>query len=229
MKNFFCALLFALSINLSIQAQHGHKPSNNKLLFHGTVKTVVYDDEYGTEKHFLDTGKRLIPLSFKNGDLLNSKVSIKGRLNGAGVIIPDEIKILEKPQDSSNIATSGSRRILVLLLNFTNDTSEPISTEQARSKIFTISKSTNAYFQQVSGGQLKIVGQQREDGDILGWLTLPFTNENCLNLLHTEWTAAADNLAALNGVNVNSYQSVVYAFRHAPGCANLFAGRATTG
>jgi hypothetical protein len=136
------------------------------------------------------------------------KVSIRGNLNGKGVLAPNKIEMLEQLKANLDVPVFSSRTTAVILLNFTNDTSQRISLEQARRIVFTDGYSANAYWQQVSDGRFRLVGSQRENGDVFGYLTLPFTNSDCTyNRAFFDWVPAAAQLAQQNGINLSLYQT----------------------
>ena len=53
-------------------------------------------------------------------------------------------------------------------------------------------------------------------GDVYGWYTLPMSNAGCTV---SNWAAAANTAAANAGVNLSTYQHVVYAFPFADSCS----------
>lgn len=230
MTKYFLALLAAFLFNFSIQPEQTKNSNDNTHVFQGVIKTIIFDDEQIAQKQFLDTGSRIFPISLETNGLVNAKVSITGKLNSQGVIVPDKIEVLEQQSKAVlDVPVSGVRTVAVLLLNFSNDTSQPISIEQARRRIFTNSTSANAYYQQVSDGRLRFTGIQRSDGDIFGYLTLPFTNANCTDArVLSEWQPAARTLAGQNGINLSLYHHVIYVFpQDMPGCSS--GGYATLG
>jgi hypothetical protein len=212
-KNNLFAPFVVLIICLSIHAQSHQNSANQKHNFEGIVRTLVFEDEKGSNRHFLDTGNEYIEIALEDGKFTNAKVSITGKLNFENIIIPEKIKVLAAHSTVSAIPVSGSRKVLVLLLNYQNDTSEPASIAQIRNKIFTDVTSPNQYFQQLSGNRLRLSGIQSPEGDVFGYFTLPFNTDYCDNrTIIVKCQAAADNLALNSGINVNSYQSVIYLF-----------------
>lgn len=192
------------------------------VVFEGELKIVIFEDGKETERLFLETRGGLVPVSAANDKLLNRKVLIEGELNKSGVLIPKKIEVLQ-PSAALAIPVAGARTTLALLLNFTNDQSQPVSPQQVRDSIFTGAVSADAFYREVSGNRLRLVGRQRADGDVTNWLTLPLTNENCQTMESNQWTAAADNLAAAQGFDTNLYQTVIYVFANPPGCINAFS------
>jgi len=212
---------------LTVQAQRGKYQANQITVLEGIVKTLIIEDDKGTKQHFLDTGKQLFALALENEDLLNARVSVTGRFNAEKTLIPEKIKVLDAAKAASNIPVAGSRKVLALLLNFQNNTAQPVSTAEVKSKIFTDVKSPNHYYQQVSENRLRLSGIQSPEGDVAGYFTLPYTNEGC-NIY--EWTPVADQLAADSGININLYQSVIYLFAgNNPNCNGVSASLGVIG
>jgi hypothetical protein len=209
-------LYVILIFNLSIQAQRNHQVSQSGVL-EGIVRTVIVEDDKATKRHFLDTGNQLFALKLESEDLVNAKVSVTGRFDAEHTLVPTKIKVLDVAKAASNFPVSGTRKVLVLLLNFQNNASQPVSAAEVKNKIFTDAKSPNHYYQQVSGNRMRLGGIQSAEGDVAGYFTLPYTNEGC-NIY--EWTPAADQIAASHGINVNLYQSVIYLFAgNEPDCS----------
>ncbi len=229
LKHLIIVFLFitVLGSLLTVQAQRDKHRANQNAVLEGVVRTIVIEDDKGTKQHFLDTGKQFFALALENEDLLNARVSITGKFNAENTIIPEKIKVLDGAKAASNIPVSGSRKVLALLLNFQNDTSQPVSTTEVKRQIFTDVKSPNQFYQQVSGNRLRLNGIQSPEGDVAGYFTLPFTNEGCN---YYDWSAAADQLAADNGININLYQSVIYLFAgNDPNCNGVSASYGVIG
>jgi len=212
---------------LTVQAQRGKYQANQSVILEGIVRIVIAENDKGTKQYILDTGKQLFALALEKENLLNARVSVTGRLNAENIVIPEKIKVLDAAKAVSNIPVAGSRKVLALLLNFQNNTAQPVSAAEVKSKIFTDVKSPNQYYQQVSGNRLRLSGIQSPEGDVAGYFTLPFTNEGC-NIY--EWTPAADQLAADSGININLYQSVIYLFAgNNPNCVGASASLGVIG
>jgi hypothetical protein len=107
-------------------------------------------------------------------------------------------------------SSTGQRRVAVVLLNFTNDTSQPYTSSFAAGVAFTNTNSVAAYYSQTSWGQLKIAG------DVFGWYTIPYSNSGCA---YSTWATAANAAASAAGVDLSAYDNVVYAFPSASSCS----------
>ena len=62
----------------------------------------------------------------------------------------------------------GEHKVLGILINFTNDPSEPFSLDELRNALFNGPKSMAAYYNEASFGQMRF------SGDAMGYLTIPY-------------------------------------------------------
>jgi hypothetical protein len=115
---------------------------------------------------------------------------------------------VSSPSTSASVST-GARRVAVVLLNFSNDASQPYTPSFAAGVAFTNTNSVAAYYAETSHGQLTL------SGDVFGWYTIPESNANCST---SSWASSANAAAAAVGVDLNAYDNVVYAFPTAASC-----------
>jgi chitodextrinase len=106
-------------------------------------------------------------------------------------------------------AVTGTKSVAVILLNFSNDTSQPWTTATVNGVVFNNANSVNAYYQDSSDGQLSLAG------DTFGWYTIGSDNSGCQ---YSTWATQARNAATAAGVNLSLYQYTVYAFPSASSC-----------
>lgn len=128
--------------------------------------------------------------------------------------------------------TPGPRRMAVVLLNFTNDGSQPWTPADARALVFTGPRSGNAYLQEVSSARVSLTGIQRADGDVFGWFTVPYDNADCdafdgTELRYRRWALAAQAAVAAQGVDLSAYDHVMFAWPRTESC--LWNGRGQLG
>ena len=100
-------------------------------------------------------------------------------------------------------ATTYDVPTLVLLVNFSNDTSQPYTVATARGVAFDNPDSIHQYWLDSSGGQVNV------HGEVHGWYTIADTNEDC-DL--SAWQTKAKAAATADGVNVASFGHVIYGF-----------------
>jgi len=106
-------------------------------------------------------------------------------------------------------AITGAKRLAVILINFSDNTSQPFTPAFAAGVAFTNADSAATYYSESSWGKVTL------SGDVFGWYTLPNTSETCD---WTGWANAADAAAAAAGVNLGTYDYREYAFPYVSSC-----------
>lgn len=209
-------------------AQQLQQNSGQWVELEGTIESYYEDHEESSDsrlRRFLVTpqGKRI--------ELLLPEQAIEhgfgSQLTVGGVLLESEEQELTymlattsnsvtstAPSNAPITQTTGDQNTLAILVNFSDDTSEPFSHTQVNQAIF---GDVNAYMYDNSFGQLSL------HGDISGWHTLSLSSSNC----DTNAIRDAANTAATNdGANLNAYQRIIYIF---PNNACGFAGAASVG
>ena len=156
----------------------------------GLTGRPLLTDVLGT----LRQGHKQMRLQFKHRrqDLANGmRLSVRGLLYKGRLHVDHLVRIRREPRSYATVSP-GPREVVVLLINFTNDTSQPWTPAQATSTMFTGPGSVNQYFQEESFGAISMTG------DVYGWYTLPMSNAGCAV---GNWAAAANTAAATAGVN----------------------------
>lgn len=111
-------------------------------------------------------------------------------------------------------ATTGERKTAVVMVNFTDDASQPITAAEASSRVF--GQVSDFYWE--NSYQKTFLS-----GDTFGWTTAPMTKAEC------RWSKVVDagNQAMLAaGKNPADYKHFIYFFPAASGCPNV-AGNQT--
>lgn len=107
-----------------------------------------------------------------------------------------------------------NRKTAVILYNFSDDTRQPMTTDQVRSAIFTASNSVDAYYKETTFNSTRFVGKNRTDGDVLGWYTIsstyPKTPSDCAGNAVDTWAAQARQLAQAAGNDLSGYDHYLY-------------------
>ena len=159
----------------------------------------------------VDTGAAgLVPVEMDTGvagRLAGKRVSVQGEMRGKTLVAA--AGGVQQTGGSVVAAATGAKRIAVLLVNFTNDTAQPWTASTVRGVVFDNSDSVAAYYQDASAGQLTM------SGDVYGWFTIPDDNAGCD---YSGWGGLARTAAANAGVNLSSYNNVVYAWPSASSC-----------
>jgi hypothetical protein len=206
----FLALAVALAAPATASAHVG-----DAVTLEGTLE-FTHSDNFQQQKAYyyysLRQGKKTTRLDighWRKGLRNGMKLRVRGRLDHGGLAV-EKLKTLHRsPVRALAAATPGARRVAVLLFNFANDRSQPWTTAQASSTMFTAAGSVANYFQEESFGSTTM------SGDVFGWYQLPQASSGCA--IDT-WAATANQMAAAAGVNLSSYQHVVYAFPYVMDC-----------
>lgn len=208
-------------------------PAENKRYFEkreeikGELEVISECDDYeGRTDYFLKTENERIRIYSTNPleeeFLTGSKIQVKGlRLNDAMVVESENFQ-----KESANIEavnsvlpnTFGEQKLLVLLVNFQNNQTQPYTVDQVNNLIFndTNTSSVTSYYREASFGQTWFTG------DTFGWLTLNMTDGCDYTRIASNAKSAAQNA----GVNLSAYQRFMYIYP-ASGCG--YSGLGTLG
>jgi hypothetical protein len=201
------AVLACLAFAPAALAHAGHGYANGTLLtWHGDTFGPAVSSGQG-----VDTGiAGIVPVSLRQpvaARLAGKRVSVQGARRG-GVLVPAAGGATQTG-GSVLAAVSGTRRVAVLLLNFTNTTAQPWTPAAVRNVVFDGSTSVAAYYGDASYGQFGFTG------DVFGWYTIPDDNAGCD---YVGWGSKARAAAAAAGVDLSPYSQIVYAFPSASSC-----------
>ncbi|MFZ5892759.1 MAG: hypothetical protein ACOY0T_16995 [Myxococcota bacterium] len=147
------------------------------------------------------------------------KLRVFGTLDGAAVHVSD-IEVMSKPD--ANVASNAQeliaatpRKVAVILANFSNNTSQPITPAAARDLVFAGTQSSNAYFKEMSFGIRSLVGKLAPTGDVFGWYTIAASNNPCD---YSAWGSAARAAAQSAGVDLTGYDHIIHYFPSSSAC-----------
>ncbi len=106
-------------------------------------------------------------------------------------------------------------KLAIILLNFPDAPSTPITPEKVERQVFSSASSVNAFYQEASFGKVGF------EGRVYGWYTAPQARgKNCEPYKDvTAWMQMANDQAAVDGFSPSSYDKVVYAFPKNDACA----------
>ena len=113
-----------------------------------------------------------------------------------------------------------TRKVIVMLVNFSDDTSEPWTTNEIAHALFTASNSVSTFYLENSYGKLAFAG------DVVGWFTIPFTATNCARN-YLNWMEAANEAATQSGVSLADYEHRIFILNRTSTCP--FTGNGSTG
>ncbi len=183
-------------------------------LFEGKLVVVHGDDFAHAHADFdysLETSQGTYTLKFAEARpelTLASRVSVTGVRSGNEIAVAAG-GITAAPGSTAVAATTGAN-VAVLLVNFSNDTSQPYTPAYANGIVFANANSVAAYYNEVSWSELTL------SGDVYGWYTIAASNATTCDF--TTWASQADQAATAAGVNLSSYNYKVYALSSAPAC-----------
>lgn len=105
---------------------------------------------------------------------------------------------------------NGPRRIAVVLINFSNNTSKPFSRSYVNGIVFANPNSVRAYFAEESGGAVQL------SGTVFDWMRIPVSNSTCE---FGAWETAAKAGLAARGVDLTTYTNFMFVFPQTNACA----------
>ncbi|HEX7473045.1 MAG TPA: hypothetical protein VF323_08165, partial [Candidatus Limnocylindrales bacterium] len=106
-------------------------------------------------------------------------------------------------------ATATPVSVAVILLNFSNDATQPVSPAAANGIMFSNANSVAKFFAEESRGAVSITGH------VYGWYTIAATDAGCA---YGTWQSQAQAAAQAAGVNFGAFDHVVFAWPFASSC-----------
>jgi hypothetical protein len=186
-------------------APHSHAPGTPDNHSHGPTSyndySVVTADGVS---HKLVFTSGLGPDDFLNG----ATVRVRGLPNGTALVVGAGAGATQVVAQAT-VAAATTKKLAVLLVNFTSNTAQPWSIPTAAATMFTNSNSVANYFAEESDGQLLVTG------DVYGYLTIDFDTTGCN---YTDLAAKARAAAAAANINLSSYTNIQYAFPNLSSC-----------
>ncbi len=152
------------------------------------------------------------------GPPTGARVSVLGERDAEGrlqVLALDVIRMPDVTAIAQALISPSPRKIAVILVNFSNNTAQPITQADARSTVFTGATSSNAYFKEISFGIRSLAGKVRTDGDVFGWYTIPSSDSPCD---YAAWGTAARTAAKNAGVDLTGYNQIIHYFPKTSAC-----------
>jgi hypothetical protein len=212
------ALAVVLCLSPSLDAQTATMSPGYNFDAQGTLETLVLDyPQAPVTRYFLNTGQERVELRFAGGEPIaistGTLVRVQGNVVGDQVMLDAatgltplaEPSLVSPTPSLSSTNTFGDQPTAVLLVNFQDDTSEPFTPAEAHQVVFT---DVDAFYRENSQNQTWL------SGDVFGYFTLPMSASSCnLNMMGD----LADQAALTSGVDVTTYQHVVYVLLE-PGC-----------
>lgn len=170
---------------------------------------LLHGDE-GHEHILLPSGGFAVPS--------DSKLRVTGTLEGDAITV-ESIDLVEDTggigTNTEELIAASPRKVAIILANFTNNTSQPITPTAARDLVFASTSSANAYFQEESFGIRSLVGKLATTGDVFGWYTISPGSTSCD---YSGWGNSARAAAQAAGVNLTGYDHVIHYFPRNSSC-----------
>lgn len=217
---FFASPSFAQSTS-SLKKNTQASSVAQQVQFEGELQ-VLHEDDFKNKKsrtrHFLRTasGER-VELKFKGRPphlLTGSKVRVKGTQSGGLLALDSSAESNLQVLAAASSNALGEQRTAVILVNFQDDLSQPVTPAQVQSLVFgTVSN----YFKENSSQQTWL------NGSVFGWYTASFT-KTCDTLAIENFAKSA---VAAAGADLSSYTRFVYMFPRNDACT--WAGLAFMG
>jgi chitodextrinase len=145
-----------------------------------------------------------------------ARVRLRGERRGDSIAVEDGSAETDESfaDATTSIATSSvTKRVAIVLFNFSNNTSQPYTPAHAAGIAFNNTNSVAAYYRSNSWESVNLAG------DVYGWFTIPDNSTSGCNF--TTWGNSANNMAAAAGIDLSSasYEHVVYAFPATSTCS----------
>lgn len=147
-----------------------------------------------------------------------ASIRLRGQRRGNRIEVADAAaEVAETGVDAATTTSitmaTVTRRVAVVLFNFSDNTSQPYTPAHAAGIAFNNTNSVAAYYRSNSWESVNLVG------DVYGWFTIPETSKTGCN--YSTWGSSAAKLAAAAGIDLSSsrYEHVVYAFPSTSTCS----------
>jgi|GEM_PF-2412784 len=189
-------------------------------------------NEAGYEEYILEVGnnERYTLLLTQNEAYRiapETTITVTGADIGEGIVIPTEpLTEGEWTGEGEVLGASTVKKVAIIAFNFTNNTTQPLTTAEIKARVFTNTNSTNAHYKETSYGQWEIQGRDTPTGDVYGWVTIPVDANGTCD--YNGWASKAQQELVNQGVNLSGYTNIQYIFPPAnTGCS--WAGLAYLG
>jgi hypothetical protein len=197
----------------TVSIDHGDRHPITKGSHGGAESEHEFDPAGATYTYFVETrgGERVKVMPPGKGGGLpfapGQQVRLRGTRTSAGPGQPalelaagdGGIQILaEAPAPAPQV----SKRVAVLLVNFSLDRSTPWTVDQVRSSILGDGHSASGWFAQASQAGMSVTG------DVFGWLTISVTDLS--TCAYHSWATAARTAATAAGIDLAAYTNIQY-------------------
>jgi len=190
--------------------------SGTLTMAHGDTATGSHMTGSGTWDYRLATsGGGSVRLRFSgaggkgpDGFLNGARVTVRGNLSN-GVLAVGGTNADAQVNGAVTVQAPVSKKIALLLVNFTGNQAQPWTLAQAAGIEFSNADSVANYFAEESYGKVAVTG------DVFGYYTLSIDETACD---FTDIGNKANAAATAAGVNLGNYTNIQYAFPNLPAC-----------
>ena len=171
-----------------------------------------FDSGAATYEYSLQTGAERVKLKFAgdapDGFVNGARVRVKGNRDGSNLVALDGTAGAQVL--ASAPSWSGPRKLAVVLVNFSNNSTKPFTRTYASGIVFTNPNSVRAYYAEQSHGLVSLAGT------VFDWVRIPYSNSTCAPLA---WDGAARAALTARGVDLSSFTNFVFMFPQTSACA----------
>ncbi|WP_024303654.1 NEW3 domain-containing protein [Pseudogulbenkiania sp. MAI-1] len=186
---------------------------------------VLHEDDFKNKKsrtrHFLKTDKgERYELKFKAHaphHPTGTKLRVKGAKSGNVLYLDSSGGSNVQVLAMASTNTFGEQKVAVMLVNFTDNTTQPFTSSQANAAFFGSTGSATSFYKENSFGNTWL------SGNVLGWYTLPISSTSDAITIASH----AKQAAQAAGVDLTAYSRYVYVFPKHP--TYPWSGSATVG
>jgi hypothetical protein len=214
----------ALPSDVRQQLPDNVKPDiEQNIVLNGKLVTVQSEGEKGHDSnlfYYVDTQTERVALHFpgEDNDLIKKT---KATINVSGLKLDNQMALngTASIQTVADIPSTqnipGAKKAAILMFNFNDSASQPLTAAQARSTVFTATNSTNNFFQTSTFNKQSLTGKLRSDGDIFGWYTINTPSSTCDT---DTWTPLVKTAAQNAGVDLSGYDNIIMVFPYVGTC-----------
>jgi hypothetical protein len=200
----FAAILGLTPARAGAQEPPAGAPGLGPVVLDGELEVLYEDHEQGARLvHVLHSNNRRIAIAFAGGvapDLMTgSRVRVRGNLANDGVTATS-VEVI-----AASTSTTGAKRVLVILLNFSNNPTQP----WPASTLSSVNEQVRNFYLENTYGLTSL------SFTTAGWYTIAATDATCD---YYTWSSQAEAAATKAGVTLSAYDRLVFAFPKASAC-----------
>ncbi|MEO8272787.1 MAG: hypothetical protein ABI620_01805 [Chloroflexota bacterium] len=202
-----------LGLVVALPAAAASRPTE----FVGTLELLHGEDSSATQatyEYTLQTASERIKVRFPRGAAVpdgfvnGAVVRIRGNRDGTALAAADGATSAQVLQSAPG--WSGQRKLAVILMNFSNNTTKPFTRTYANGVVFTNPNSVRAYYAEQSHGAMVL------QGATFDWVKVPYASTSCQA---SAWASAAKAAVIARGADLSTYTNFMFIFPHTSACS----------